>query len=426
MIIKSIAIILGTIFEFYSTNLYISTFVKRKKLKNILLIFSCSTILIFQIIASLVTRGVALLVCSFITAFFLCLIYDSKYYVKLIISATIVVINIASEMMASGIIMLSKTTDFEKINTDSYLFSLGILMSKFMMFVIVLIIYISKVKLNSENIKVKQLAILSILPITTIFMIVIMYNVLFYITSVQLKILFVFSSVLMILSNIITFYVINKQNRLSKAEYELKLLSENIKEQTRHYKELQLSHEEIRQMRHNMRNMCIAIIAEIKAGNTHKAIEQLNSNITIIDDTNKIIDTGHPSIDTIIESKLNICNELNINMRISYQYERKININEIEIAVIIGNILDNAIEACKKIDKGDKEIWGIIKADNTHIIINVKNTAKEFNDFKTLKRNSKNHGHGLRSIKHIANKYNGYAKFSFDKNTFSSYVVLEN
>ena len=426
MIIKSIVIIIGTIFEFYSTSLFISTFLKKKPIKTNLLIFSCFIILMFQIIASLITQGVLLLICSFITAFCLCQIYDSKYYIKLIIAVTIIVVNIASEMMASGLIMFSKTIDFEKINSDSYLFALGTLMSKFMMFVLVLVVYIRKSKLNLENIEVKQLAVLSILPITTIFMIVIMYHVMFFITSAELKILFVFSSILMILSNIITFYVINRQNRLSKAEYELKLLSENIYEQTKHYKELQLSHEEIRQMRHNMRNMCIAIIAEIKAGNTNKAIEQLNSNINIIDDTNRVIDTGHPSIDTIIESKLNICNESDISMRISYQYEEKININEIEISVIIGNILDNAIEACQRVSGKDKKIWGIIKVDDTHIIINIKNTAEEFNDFKTLKHDIKNHGHGLKSIKHIANKYNGYTKFSFDEKIFSSYIVLEN
>lgn len=426
MVIKNIAIIVGTIFEFYATFLYLNTFLKKKHLKTNMLVFNCSIILMFQTIASLVTEGVLLLICSFITAFCLCLIFHSKYYIKLVLSVTIIVVNIASEMIASGIIMLSKMIGFEKINTDSYLFALGTLMSKFLMFVLVLIIYVSKAKLSSENIEVKQLLVLSILPITTIFMIVIMYHVMFFITSTELKILFVFSSILMILSNIITFYVINRQNRLAKAEYELKLLSENIYEQTKHYKELQLSHEEIRQMRHNMRNMCIAIIAEIKAGNINKAIEQLNSNINIIDDTNRVIDTGHPSIDTIIESKLNICNESNIEMRLSYQYEERININEIEISVIIGTILDNAIEACQRISEKDKKIWGIIKVDDTHIIINIKNTAEGFNDFKTLKHDTKNHGHGLKSIKHIANKYNGYTKFSFDEKIFSSYIVLEN
>ena len=50
----------------------------------------------------------------------------------------------------------------------------------------------------------------------------------------QLKITFIFASILLILSNIITFEIIRNQNKLAKSEYELKLLKENITEQTKH------------------------------------------------------------------------------------------------------------------------------------------------------------------------------------------------
>ena len=60
----------------------------------------------------------------------------------------------------------------------------------------------------------------------------------------------------------------------------------------------------------------------------------------------------------IIENKLKRCKQLNIDADLSYLYKEDININEIEIAVIIGNILDNAIEACQKLITPNKEIWG--------------------------------------------------------------------
>ena len=113
----------------------------------------------------------------------------------------------------------------------------------------------------------------------------------------------------------------------------------------KHYNDLKSSHEEIRQLRHNMRSICIGTIAELKTGKTENALEQLQNSINIIEKSSKVIDTGHPSIDSIIENKLNRCDELNINANLSYQYTEPITINEIEIAVIIGNILDNAIEA---------------------------------------------------------------------------------
>lgn len=252
-----------------------------------------------------------------------------------------------------------------------------------------------------------------------------MYQIMLIIDNNQLKITFIFASMLLILSNVITFEIIRNQNKLAKSEYELKLLKENITEQTKHYENLQSSHEEIRQMRHNMRSVCIATIAELKVGKIDNAIEQLQSNIDIIEKSSKVIDTGHPSIDSIIENKLNKCDELNINVNLSYQYKKSITINEIEIAVIVGNILDNAMEACQKVIS-DKEIWGSITVDKQDIIINIKNTAVGSNNLKTSKINKKDHGYGLKSISLIAKKYNGYTKFSFSDNTFTSYVILRN
>lgn len=426
MIVKYIAIIFGTIFEMYSTNMFISTFSNRKQIKNPTLIIIYSVILIFQTLASLTTQGTILLICSLITAFVICQIYNSKQYIKMILSITIIIINIASEMIVSGLLMLTKTINFDEINSDPQLFALGTLISKFIMFLLVLIVHFSKKKLNIENVGIKHLIILSILPFTTLSMLIIMYQVMFVINSTKLKLMFIISSIFLIFSNIITFSVINRQNLLAKAEYELKLLKDNINEQTKHYVDLQASHEEIRQIRHNMRSICIGTMAELKVGKIENAINQLQSNIDIIEKTSKIIDTGHPSIDSIIENKLNRCDELNIHTNLSYQYKETININEIEIAVIIGNILDNAIEACIKTKNIDKEIWGSISVDQQNIIINIKNTAVSSNNLKTSKTDKKSHGYGLKSISHIAKKYNGYAKFSFEDNIFTSYVILEN
>lgn len=426
MIIKYIALIFGTMFEIYSTNMFISTFSNRKHIKNFTLVIIYSVILIFQILVSITTQGTILLICSFISAFVICQIYNSKQYVKMILSITIVIINIASEMIVSGLLMLTKTINFNKINSDPQLFALGTVISKFIMFLLVLIVHFGKNKLNIENVGIKYLIILSILPFTTLLMLTIMYQVMFVINSTRMKLMFIISSVFLVFSNVITFNVINRQNKLAKTEYELKLLKDNINEQTKHYADLQASHEEIRQMRHNLRSICIGTIAELKVGKIDNAIEQLQSSIDIIEKSNKIIDTGHPSIDSIIENKLNKCDELNINVNLSYQYKEPVTINEIEIAVIIGNILDNAIEACLKIIKTDREIWGSLIVDHQNIIINIKNTAIDSNNLKTSKSNKKDHGYGLKSISLIAKKYNGYAKFSFLDNTFTSYVILEN
>lgn len=426
MIVKYIALILGTIFEVYSTSLYINSFLNKKNISKHKLIIIYFFILLFQMIASMCCQGIVLLFCSFITAFVIASVYQSQQYVKLILATTAIVINITSELIASGLIMLMQTVDFQIVNSDPYLFSIGTLISKFMMFILVLIVCVGKFKFSVENIGFKYLAVLSVLPITTIFMIIIMYQVMFLITDKKLKLMFVLASAFVMFSNVITFNIISKQNKLSKSEFELKLLKENINEQEKHYITLQESHEEIRHMRHDMKSMCMATIAELRFGNIDNAINQLSSNVNIIEETNRVIDTGHPSIDTIVETKLKSCKELDIEVNVSYCYKHRININEIEVAVILANILDNAIEACGKIESGKREIWGSVSVDRESVIINIKNSANKFNGFKTLKGDIKNHGYGLKSISHIANKNNGYAKFDYENGVFTSYVMLEN
>ncbi len=426
MIVKYISLIFGAIFEIYFINTFASIFSQRKKISK----FHFSTMIIiislFHIFTSVFLSGISLALCSLLTVFIINQLYETKQYVKIILTIGISVINIASELAVNGVLMIINSDNYLDTNSEPQLFSLGLLLSKFVAFVIIIISKMSKRKFSVNNLNPKYLIVLSILPITTIFIGILMYQIILIIDTVSLKIVFVFANMLLIISNIIAFEIIRNQNHLAKSEYELELLKGNVNEQMKHYNDLKSSHEEIRQLRHNMRSICIGTIAELKTGKTENALEQLQNSINIIEKSSKVIDTGHPSIDSIIENKLNRCDELNINANLSYQYTEPITINEIEIAVIIGNILDNAIEASEKIADINKDIWGSITVDRQNIIINIKNTAMDSNNLKTSKIDKKSHGYGLKSISHIAKKYNGYAKFSFSDNIFTSYVILEN
>ena len=426
MIIKYISIVLGAIFEIYCVNIFMISFAPIKQIKKSLLTVFLIIITVFHIAISCFTNGIILTVFAFITTLLISQLYDTKQYIKIILSIALSVISIAGELIFGGIFMLIGKGNHIDINTTPESYALGILFSKFLVFTIILVIKSSKRTLKIAGIKARYLVLLSVLPITTIIFGIFMNNIISAITDDTQKILYISLNILLILANIITFEVIRRQNQLEKSEYELKLLKNSINEQTKHYEELKSSQEEIRQLRHNMKSICIGAIAELKAGKTENALEQLQNNISIIEKSSKVIDTGHPSIDSIIENKLNCCSDFNISTNLTYQYKDPITINEIEIAVILGNILDNAIEACQKITDTNKEIWGSITVDKRNIMINIKNTAIDSNNLKTSKTNKKEHGYGLKSISHIANKYNGYATFSFSDSIFTSYVILEN
>lgn len=428
MAIKYISIVLGTTFEIYCIFKFADIFSPRKEINKdnkYKYYLSFILIAIVHILKSVFIKGIPMAIISLITTFLFNQFYKSKQYVKMIISISLSVMYMSVELLLAGVFMLVSGDKFMQVNTTPEAYAIGTLLTRFLVFAIILVFESRKKSLAISNLSPKYLALLSILPITTIILSILMYQVIIVIDSSVIKFVFVLACILLILSNAIIFEIIRVQNRLAKSEYDLKLLKNNIDEQTRHYEELKSSQDEIRQLRHNMRSICIGAIAELKSGKTENAIEELQSNIDIIEQSSKSIDTGHPSIDSVIESKLDRCCELNINTNLSYQYKEPVNINEIEIAVILGNILDNAIEACQKVTD-NKEIWGSVTVDKQDIIINVKNTAVDSNNLKTSKADKKSHGYGLKSISHIAKKYNGYAKFSYNDNVFTSYVTMNN
>lgn len=343
MIVKYVALIFGAIFEIYCINTFSSIFSKRKEINKLHFLIIITIISLFHILTSVFLKGISLAICSLLTVFIINQLYKSKQYVKIVLTIGISAINIASELAVNGVLMIINSNNYLDTNSEPQLFSLGLLLSKFVAFVIIIIFKIGKRKFNVNNLNSKYLILLSVLPITTIFIGILMYQVILIIDTVSLKIVFVFANMLLIVSNIIAFEIIRNQNNLAKAKYELELLKGNVNEQMKHYNDLKSSHEEIRQLRHNMRSICIG-----------------------------------------------------------------------------------AIEACQKITDTNKEIWGSISVDKRNIIINIKNTAIDSNNLKTSKINKKDHGYGLKSISHIAKKYNGYATFSFSDSIFTSYVILEN
>ncbi|MCD7723868.1 MAG: GHKL domain-containing protein [Clostridiales bacterium] len=426
MIIKYVAVAFGAVFEVYIMDMFMGIFSeKRKTAKKARVIFLAAVTCIYTT-ALFFVPGSLLSLCALPVAFAVSQLYNSKQYLKLVLAGCVAVISAMVQLFVDGILMLLISNTFLQLSSNAPAYALGILMSKFFMLVFTILIKFGAKKLSIENIGIKYLALLSILPLATVFVMFLMCQIIFIIDSSSLKITFILASMLLILANVVTLEVIRNQNTLSKAEYELKLFKENIAEQKKHYENAQLSHYEIQRIRHDMKNSYIAAIAEIQAGNCAAAVEQLKSNVDIIERSCEITDTGHPALDAIIDSKTNLCRELGIHIDMSYMYSSPICINEIEIAVVIGNILDNAIEACRKINYYGGEICGVISADMQEIIIDIKNTAFSSSYPETSKADRQRHGFGLKSVSHIAKKYNGYAKFSFNNNVFSSFVILKN
>lgn len=141
--------------------------------------------------------------------------------------------------------------------------------------------------------------------------------------------------------------------------------------------------------------------------------------------------TGNHYIDFIVNYKKLEAEKKEISVKIDADIVGNlIEFQQEDINVILGNLMDNAIEACEKIH--DSERWITIQLDRVKgmLFITVVNSIKYIPNITdgvliTSKQEMKTaHGLGIKSVKHCIEKYDGIFNTEFDKNTFKVSITL--
>ena len=155
-------------------------------------------------------------------------------------------------------------------------------------------------------------------------------------------------------------------------------------------------------------------------------VKKINSSVSV---NKHLIDTGNIALDAIISTKKAIAASKGIDFRLKLQIPEKLPVDANDICVIFSNALDNAIEACEKIESGNKEIVVTVVYEDNSLICKIENTALNENnhDLKTTKKDKKNHGFGIENIKSALSKYQNVLNIEREENKFIlSFIIWEN
>lgn len=139
--------------------------------------------------------------------------------------------------------------------------------------------------------------------------------------------------------------------------------------------------------------------------------------------------TGMPTLDFILSMKDEKVKEAGIKFVLSSEID-EIPIEEADFVVLLGNLLDNAIEAAQKCVDQKRTIELRLKVVNNMLLLLMTNTStlrpiERNKRFITSKQEKKGHGYGIESVKHIVNKYNGEVKFEYDNRIFAVRITME-
>ena len=220
------------------------------------------------------------------------------------------------------------------------------------------------------------------------------------------------SVVILILVNMLIGYIYIKladdqQIRRKNTVYEQQLeLCE------RHQEETELATLQIRDVKHNMKNNLISLLAYAEQGECEKMIDFIND---VMEEgkmrTSKVVTTGNIVIDSLIEYWKRVAEKEEIEFQAELSIPMEMPFKGADISLILGNLLENAIEGAEKAEKR-KYIKLRIKYDKKNLLIAVENSyggklKKIKGELRTTKEDTANHGIGLASVRRAARKYQG-------------------
>lgn len=250
----------------------------------------------------------------------------------------------------------------------------------------------------------------------------------FYIKTDRIYSVIVIS--ILLIFNVIIYELYIKMNEVFVNEkdntvyaQQLELIAGNTVEQKRMMEDF---HEE----KHNLVNELIVLKDLIRNGNESDAVDNIDEIINGCYYAERISDTGNSTVDAIINFKYAVAREYGIEFYLKVFIPDEMPIEQRDIGVVLGNALDNAIEAVKNCKNHEKRIeitMGVKKEAWIMVIKNpYENEIKQDRSGKivTNKSDKSRHGYGLKSIEKISDKYQGDVITDMEDGVFSITVVL--
>lgn len=205
------------------------------------------------------------------------------------------------------------------------------------------------------------------------------------------------------------------------AEYQSDLLAT-------HYAEVENMYRQIRGWRHDYRNHIQVLSSYAQMGDLESLKEYLGELRIDLESVDTVLKTGNKMTDVILNSKISLAKSRNIAVRADAHVPVSLTTSEIDLCIIMGNLFDNAIEACMELPEEERRIRIYMDMKNTQLYLSITNTTarkkqkKEAGLFLSTKGNG--HGYGLVRIDTIIERYQGYISRNSEDGAFTTEILL--
>lgn len=357
---------------------------------------------------------------NIISVFLLTFMYTSSIKKKLLVDVLTYVFMAVTETL---VITIMGYIDFPIWENNDFHSIFGIAIINILKYVVAMAISGFKNIKKGNTLPMVYWVSFLVMPISSLFMLVVIFK------SEGPGVYQITLSVIAVL--IINFTVFFLFDRLAKS-YQEKQEKDFMEQQNRYYEnQLELINASLENssiLRHDMKNHLQAIFTDIQNGNINEAQQHISDIADTYNSDGKIIHTGYPAIDSIVNFKLQAAKKNGMKVNVSSALPQGLNISSFDSTVIFGNLIDNALQAVSLVSE-NKFIDLALYYSKGMMLIKVSNPfineiRKSGDKVITTKPDKKNHGYGLTSVKKTVEKYDGTIDIIPDDNIFTVTAVL--
>lgn len=191
--------------------------------------------------------------------------------------------------------------------------------------------------------------------------------------------------------------------------------------------EVEQMYTKMRGWRHDYHNHIQTLQASMELGKYDEVkayLHELNDDLTTID---TVIKTGRIMLDAILNGKISIAQKYGILVNARAKLPQGLLVNDVDLCVIIGNLLDNAIEENQKLPREDRFMRVYIGKRDTHFYLAVTNAAgkkQERAGSFFLSTKGAGHGFGMARVRSLTDKYEGVMTCDSEDGGFTAEILI--
>lgn len=209
-------------------------------------------------------------------------------------------------------------------------------------------------------------------------------------------------STILIVINFLNFFLYDRYIE----DMQMKLTYKTIQASNQAYKNqvelMNESQKQVRLLKHDMKNHILKIRLDLENKNYSDALKYADEIITNVSANVVYVNTGNVDIDCLLNYKLSLAEQDSVDFEYNINLPDELQIETFDLVVILGNLLDNSLNALKKAKVK------LMKIDINYsigmIVIRIENT---FSEESQKPNNNDEHGYGLISVRNSLSKYNG-------------------